>query len=112
METLTEPILELTIENENNKFSCKVFCHITLAPPKDGTATEIVGRKFLIQDGDKKIYVRLIDFTVEKYLLMESTCTLPCSGLDVWEWRKKFKTKFPDTNNETRIGIYCYERIT
>lgn len=108
----TEKVKELLIENENNKFSCKFFCQITLAPPADGFVPDLVGKVFFINDNGKEFFVRLKHFTVEPFSMVFSAYTLPCCGLDEWEWKEKFKAKYPNTTNETKIGIYCYERIT
>ncbi len=106
-----EQVKELLIENENNKFSCKFFCQITLAPPSDGFVPDLIGKTFVIKHNGQSLFVRLKTYTTETFDMVFSAYTLPCCGLDEWEWKKRFLEKYPDTTNKTKIGIYCYERI-
>ena len=110
METsIAEPRL-LSIENENNKFSCNVFSHITLAPPQFSD-NRLIGKVFFIEHNDQRIHVQLIDYEVVKFLFMESMYTLPSCALTESEWKKMFLKKYPNTTDQTRIGIYVYQRI-
>ena len=109
---------ELQIENSNNKLQCQGFVHISFAPPVsyfDRQGNYVVPIKessfdqvYLIKHEEKEIFVKLINFTRLKFWQISCVDTIAGYGLDSFDWKKQFKEKYPDCDEETEMAVYCY----
>lgn len=114
MKNLIDTSKPLKIENENNKFSLKNFIQIHFGPPRfgdNGFYGGLIGKTFYIDYDGNRIFVKLIDYEIIQFLEITDSYTLQCSGLDAYNWKFNFMTKYPSTRNNTRMAIYVYEKI-
>lgn len=112
---------QLKIENDNNKLQCEGFLQIHFAPPVNGfdpsgqfkiaIKEESFNTTYMINVNGEDIFVKLDCFTRIKFWQISSIYTIPGYGVDSFDFKKMFKEKYPNTNDETQMAVYCYLRV-
>ncbi len=99
----------LVMKNLNNKFQCDAFVEIHFAPPAGKVIRDEDFEKiYVIQDGDKSIFVQLLDYAVFPFIKTPGVFTIAATGQEACEWAVDWLKKHPETQNETVMAAYCY----
>lgn len=101
---------ELKIDNDNNKLQCNGFLQVHFAPPAP-ISEEKFNITYLINTDGASIFVKLDSFIRIRFWQISSIYTIPGYGIDSFDFKKQFKEKYPKTNDETEMAVYCYLKV-
>lgn len=97
---------KLHLENYNNKLQCDAFVEINFAP-KTKFETKHTLQPYVLPNG---AIVKLIDVYLIKFDALTDVYTLPAMGMRAGEFWRWWWQSYPDTTEDTMMGIYFYKR--
>ena len=102
---------KLSIPNENNKLLCDGFVHIQFAPPHETVREADFNEVYEIDVDETVARFQLVDFLRLPFNSIGSAFTVPATGMRSDEWRDKWIERYPKTERDTELAVYCYKKI-
>ena len=100
----------LRLENENNKLLCQGFVQIHFAPAPGTVKEKDFEKLYVVRKDGEDIFLKLESFVRVPFSHIGSIATIPATGLDSFTWAKQWMEKYPKTNMDTEMAVYCYQR--
>ncbi len=99
---------DIRVQDLNNKLQCQAFVVIGFKP-KDPFPTNYDSRNYRMQTG---AIVRIVNVLHCKYINIGDIFTIPATGMMEGEFRRWWERSYPETNDNTDMCIFYYQKVT
>lgn len=97
----------LHLQDINNKLRSNAFVVISQAP-KEKIESWMYDQHYRLDNGNT---VRLVEVIELEAIKLGNWATLPATGMTEGEFWRWWMQSFPETSDETMMGVYYYQRV-